>query len=329
MEAKSSAPRREHAAPPPGNPDAPVTQTQLPLRGRRAGKVRDLYELPAAAGELPRILVVATDRISAFDVVLPTAIPGKGKLLTEISMEWFRRIRAWGIVPDHVITTDPASITGISEVDRNMLRGRCMICRKVRIVPVECVVRGWLAGSGFAEYLRNGRVCGVPLPAGLAQWSRLPEPIFTPASKAQSGHDENITFEQAAATVGGAVMERLRSASLAIYRAAAERCAERGLILADTKFEFGFALDAKGEATDELVLADEVLTPDSSRYWIASSLGTTKEPESLDKQFVRNWLLAEEAAGRWNRTPPGPELPHDVVEKTIARYQQAAKMLGA
>ena len=209
-----------------------------------------------------------------------------------------------------------------------MLRGRCMICRKVKIVPIECVVRGWLAGSAHTEYKKNGRVCGVALPAGLQQWDKLPEPIFTPASKVDSGHDENISFEQAAASVGESIMLRLRQASLAIYKAASEHCAQRGLILADTKFEFGFALDAHGNATDELVLADEVLTPDSSRYWIASTVGAGGEPQSLDKQFVRNWLLAQESAGLWNRCPPGPVLPDDVIAKTIERYQQAAAMLG-
>ena len=168
----------------------------------------------------------------------------------------------------------------------------------------------------------------MALPAGLHQWGKLPEPIFTPASKAHEGHDENISFEQAAAAVGESVMQRLRVASISIYKAASEHCAQRGLILADTKFEFGFALDMHGNVTDELVLADEVLTPDSSRYWIASTVGAGAEPQSLDKQFVRNWLLAQEAAGLWNRCPPGPMLPDDVIAKTIERYQQAADMLG-
>ncbi|MSR33778.1 MAG: phosphoribosylaminoimidazolesuccinocarboxamide synthase [Phycisphaerales bacterium] len=305
-----------------------VTSTNLALAGKRVGKVRDLYEITAPLGECPRILVVATDRISAFDVVLPSAIPNKGALLTEISMQWFRLIRQWGIISDHVISTDPQMVAGISNQERDMLRGRCMICRKVRIVPIECVVRGWLAGSGYKEYKNNGSVCGVVLPAGLQQWGKLPEPIFTPASKATSGHDENISFEQAAASVGESIMRRLRVASIAIYKMASEHCAQRGLILADTKFEFGFALDAHGNATDELVLADEVLTPDSSRYWIASTVGAGSEPQSLDKQFVRNWLLAQEAAGLWNRCPPGPVLPADVIAKTIERYQQAAAMLG-
>lgn len=304
-----------------------VTQTHLPLSGKRVGKVRDLYELSNVAGESPRIIVIATDRISAFDVVLPSVIANKGKLLTQISMQWFERIRQWNIVRDHVISTNPSIILGLTQAERDMLQGRCMICRRVKIVPIECVVRGWLAGSGFTEYKKSGQVCGVVLPAGLKQWSQLPEPIFTPASKADSGHDENLSFEQAAALVGESVMEKLRAASLAIYKSASEFCALRGLILADTKFEFGFALDQNGDPTDELILADEVLTPDSSRYWIASTMDGTREPESLDKQFVRNWLLAQEAAGLWNRCPPGPVLPVDVIAKTIQRYQQAAAML--
>ena len=330
MEAKSNAQHLEPSAQTNRNLSfESVTSTHLALAGKRVGKVRDIYEITAPLGECPRILVVATDRISAFDVVLPSAIAGKGKLLTEISMQWFRLIRQWGIISDHVISTDPHIVAGISTQERDMLRGRCMICRKVKIVPIECVVRGWLAGSAYTEYKKNGRVCGVSLPAGLQQWDKLPEPIFTPASKVDSGHDENISFEQAAASVGESIMQRLRQASLAIYKAASEHCAQRGLILADTKFEFGFALDAHGNATDELVLADEVLTPDSSRYWIASTVGAGGEPQSLDKQFVRNWLLAQESAGLWNRCPPGPVLPDDVIAKTIERYQQAASMLGS
>ena len=328
MQENSHAPRAALSPSPSGGQCKSVTATNLPLAGKRAGKVRDVYDIEAPTGACPRILVVATDRISAFDVVLPSAIANKGKLLTEISLRWFERIREWKIVSDHLISTDADLVPGISTDQRDMLRGRCMICRKVKIVPIECVVRGWLAGSGYTEYKKNGAVCGVVLPAGLHQWGKLTEPIFTPASKAHEGHDENISFEQAAAAVGESVMQRLRVASIAIYKAASEHCAQRGLILADTKFEFGFALDMHGNVTDELVLADEVLTPDSSRYWIASTVGAGAEPQSLDKQFVRNWLLAQEAAGLWNRCPPGPVLPDDVIAKTIQRYQQAADMLG-
>jgi len=328
MQENSHAPRNALSPSPSGGQCKSVDATNLPLAGKRAGKVRDVYDIDAPIGACPRILVVATDRISAFDVVLPSAIANKGKLLTEISLGWFERIREWKIISDHLISTDVDLVQEISTDQRDMLRGRCMICRKVKIVPIECVVRGWLAGSGYTEYKKNGAVCGVALPAGLQQWGKLPEPIFTPASKAYEGHDENISFEQAAAAVGESVMQRLRVASISIYKAASEHCAQRGLILADTKFEFGFALDMHGNVTDELVLADEVLTPDSSRYWIASTVGAGAEPQSLDKQFVRNWLLAQETAGLWNRCPPGPLLPDDVITKTIERYQQAADMLG-
>ena len=309
--------------------DGSVISTDLPLPNRRQGKVRDLYELPHTPGAPDRVLVVASDRVSAFDVVMPTPIPRKGALLTRISLEWFRFIRSRHIVEDHLLGADPAMVPGLSEADRAMLLGRSMICRKVQIVPIECVVRGWLAGSGWQEYREHGAVCGVTLPAGLQKFGRLPEPIFTPAFKNAVGHDENCTFAQAAERVGFDLMDRLQAFSLAIYNAAAERSLQRGLVLADTKFEFGFALDASGAPTDRLLLADEVLTPDSSRYWMADTVGTGREPASLDKQFLRDWLLAEEAAGRWNRQPPGPTLPPDIVRLTRERYERAAEMLAA
>jgi len=302
--------------------------TDLPLAGRRSGKVRDLYDIPAVSGRSPRVLVVASDRVSAFDVVMPTPIPDKGRLLTRISLEWFRYLRTQRIVDDHLISADPHEVPGLSREDQNLLVGRCMICRKVQIVPIECVVRGWLAGSGWAEYRLNGSVCGVALPPGLEPHARLPEPIFTPAFKNDSGHDENCTFEQVAERIGDSLAERLRMLSLRIFTAAAERAIDRGLVLADTKFEFGFALDAAGHPTDRLLLADEVLTPDSSRYWIAESARPGADPASLDKQFLRDWLLAEERAGRWNRTPPGPELPPDIVRRTRERYERAAELLA-
>ena len=306
-----------------------MIQTDLPLAGRRQGKVRDLYDLPSQPGSPPRVLVVATDRVSAFDVVMPTPIPDKGRLLTRISLAWFRFLRSLHQVDDHLLGADPADVPGLCDADRALIAGRCMICRKVRIVPIECVVRGWLAGSGWKEYRERGSVCGVPLPPGLRNFDRLPEPIFTPAFKSDTGHDENCTFEQAAAQVGTGLMERLRSLSLAIHAAAAARAAEAGLVLADTKFEFGFALDAAGQPTDRLLLADEVLTPDSSRYWLAETVGTGREPESLDKQFLRDWLLQLERDGRWNRQPPGPELPDDIVQRTRERYRRAAELLAA
>jgi phosphoribosylaminoimidazole-succinocarboxamide synthase len=309
--------------------DGSVISTDLPLPGRRTGKVRDLYDLPATEGRPPRLLVVATDRVSAFDVIMPTPIPEKGRLLTRITLEWFRFLRSRRIVEDHLLSADPHEVAGLSRADHDLLIGRSMICRKVRIVPIECVVRGWLAGSGWSEYRASGSVCGVPLPKGLHPFSRLPEPIFTPAFKSESGHDENCTLEQAAERVGSDLIDRLETLSLAIYAAAADRALDRGLVLADTKFEFGFALDDRGQPTDRLLLADEVLTPDSSRYWLAESVREGHEPSSLDKQFLRDWLLAEERAGRWNRTPPGPTLPPDIVRLTRERYERAAEMLAS
>jgi len=203
-----------------------------------------------------------------------------------------------------------------------------MVCRKVRIVPIECVVRGWLTGSGWTEYRASGTVCGVALPPGLQAFGRLPEPIFTPAFKNDAGHDENGSFDQVADRIGVELAERLRILSLQLYAAAAERALDRGLVLADTKFEFGFALGVDGQPTDRLVLADEVLTPDSSRYWLEESVRPGAEPASLDKQFLRDWLLAEERAGRWNRTPPGPQLPPDIVRRTRERYERAAELLA-
>ena len=311
--------------------DAPtdaVFETMLPLGGRRQGKVRDVYALPAPAGEAPRLLVVATDRISAFDVVMPTPVPGKGRLLTEISVGWFRFLRSQAIVPDHMLGTDVAAIPGLNEAERRMLSGRSMICRAARVVQVECVARGYLAGSGWQEYREHGTACGIPLPRGLEQCGRLPEPIFTPATKAAEGHDENISFERMCDAIGGDLAARLRTLTLRVYGAAAERARARGLILADTKFEFGFALDAGGEPTGELMLVDEVLTPDSSRYWPLEGYAPGRDQPSFDKQFLRNWLLSEVAAGRWRKEPPGPQLPPEVLRQTVAKYEEAARLLS-
>jgi len=297
--------------------DGSVIFTELPLPGRRQGKVRDLYDLPPAPGRPPCLLVVATDRISAFDVVMPTPIPGKGRLLTRISLEWFRFLRGLKIVEDHLLSADPHSVAGLSVTDHDMLVGRSMVCRKVAIIPIECVVRGWLAGSGWQEYRSCGAVCGVPLPAGLRHFDRLPEPIFTPAIKADQGHDENCTFDVMAAGVGRGLAETLRAKSLEVYARGAAHAAARGIVLADTKFEWGRLPDGA------LILVDEVLTPDSSRFWPAADAGHGRVPDSFDKQFVRDWL---EASG-WDKSSPPPALPADVVAKTRDKYLEACRLL--
>ncbi len=266
----------------------------------RSGKVRDLYQRPDG-----RLLLVASDRISAFDVVLPTVIPDKGRVLTGLSRFWFAETA--GIVPNHLLSTDAA---GDPE-----LRGRIMVCRPTEVVPIEAVVRGYLAGSGWKEYRATGAVCGNVLPSGLRESERLPEPIFTPATKAEQGeHDENIDLAAMVAVVGGATAERVRDLALRLYAHAAKLIADAGLILADTKFEFG--LD---RATGELLLIDEALTPDSSRFWDAASYEPGRAQASFDKQFVRDWLETQP----WDKTAPGPALPDHVVAGTRERYVQA------
>lgn len=304
-----------------------LVRTALPFPDRREGKVRDCYRLPSHGDEAPRLLIVATDRISAFDVVLPTPIPGKGRLLTQCAVRWFEWLRPSGLVADHLLSTDPGDIEGLTDIDRSRLAGRIMIGRAAAVIPIECVVRGYLAGSGWSAYERTQSICGVALPRGLRTADRLPEPIFTPATKAAEGHDENIGFDTAASIAGRDVMERLRSISLAIYARAHAHAEARGVILADTKFEFGFALGPDGRPTDELLLIDEILTPDSSRYWPLESWAPGREQPSFDKQFVRNYLLALEAEGRWDRRPPGPGLPPEVVARTIERYEEAWRRL--
>ena len=304
-----------------------VRETHLPLPDRHQGKVRDLYRLHADRGQPPLILIIATDRISAFDVVLPTPVPGKGRLLTAISTRWFHFIRRLHLLGDHLISTDPADVPDLDDQQRAQLDGRMMLGRAAEVIPVEFVARGYLAGSGWNEYERTQSVCGVKLPEGLVRCGRLPEPIFTPATKATEGHDENISFERACAIAGEPVMQRLRDATLEIYRKAAEYAESRGIILADTKLEFGYALDDEGHRTDEIILIDEVLTPDSSRFWPAEAYEPGREPESFDKQYVRNYLLDLVNAGKWDKSPPGPELPRDVVRNTLARYEEAYRRL--
>ncbi|MFO0858926.1 MAG: phosphoribosylaminoimidazolesuccinocarboxamide synthase [Phycisphaerales bacterium] len=311
--------------------DRPVISTDLHLPGKRSGKVRDVYELPPDA-QGPRLLIVATDRISAFDVVMPTPIPGKGRLLTTLSTFWLRMIEQKGICRTHLVSTrtdqiPPAAFNG-SSLSAADLEGRSTIARKARVVPIECVVRGYLEGSGWKEYREKGSVCGVALPAGLRQCEKLREPIFTPATKEELGkHDENVTFERAAAIAGREVMEKLRAISLAIYRAASEHAAARGVLIADTKFEFGFALDANGKETGELMLVDEALTPDSSRFWPAAGYEPGRAQKSYDKQFLREYLETLVASGAWNKQAPGPQLPEAVVRETREKYDAACRSL--
>ncbi len=292
------------------------TLTTLPLLAR--GKVRDNY----AVGE-DRILMVASDRLSAFDVIMGEPIPGKGALLTQMALFWFDRLGPNGlnICPIHLAGDAPESVVSAAEVAQVV--GRSMLVKRLKPVPVEAVVRGYLAGSGWKEYQLGQAVCGVKLPAGLKNASRLPEPIYTPAGKAQAGqHDENITFEQTVALIGLDLATQMRDISLALYKAASEIAAKKGIIIADTKFEFG--LDAQGTLT----LMDEVLTPDSSRFWPAESYQEGINPPSYDKQFVRDWLEQVRIDGKpWSKTPPAPRLPADVIAKTAAKYQEALTRL--
>jgi phosphoribosylaminoimidazole-succinocarboxamide synthase len=301
--------------------------TDLPLVNKREGKVRDVYDCTLKDGT-EALLLVATDRLSAFDVVMPNGPAGKGELLTQMSAWWFEQIREkLGYkLQTHVISTDPSTISGLSEDEVALLRGRVMIGRRTKVVPIECVVRGYLAGSGWKEYLANQAVCGVSLPAGLTQCAKLPEPIFTPATKAAQGeHDENISFQRACDLVGTLQMEVLRDHSLAIYKMAHDHAAQRGIILADTKFEFGVPIDAKD---DTPILIDEVLTPDSSRYWSASAYEPGRDQDSYDKQYVRNYLETLVARGEWNKQSPGPRLPDEVLINTTKKYEEAFEMIA-
>ena len=290
--------------------------TSLPLLAR--GKVRDNY----AVGD-DRILMVASDRISAFDVIMGEPIPGKGELLTKLSLFWFDQLGPQGlnICPIHLTGDAPESVVSAAEVPQ--VTGRSMLVQRLKPIPVEAVVRGYLAGSGWKEYQDNQAVCGVKLPAGLQNASKLPEPIYTPAAKAEMGeHDENITFEQTVAMIGPELAAQIRDVSIALYKAAAEMALKKGIIIADTKFEFG--LDKAGK----LVLMDEVLTPDSSRYWPAESHKVGQNPPSYDKQFLRDWLETAQVGGKpWDKTPPAPRLPKEVIEKTAAKYQEALTRL--
>ncbi len=286
--------------------------TSLPLLAR--GKVRDNY----AVGD-DRILMVATDRLSAFDVVMNEGIPGKGELLTQMALFWFAKLGH--IAPNHLTGDDPESV--VTAAERTQVRGRSMLVKRLRPLPIEAVVRGYLAGSGWTEYQRNQSVCGVALPAGLNNASRLPAPIFTPATKAEAGdHDENIDFDRVIQLIGPALAEQVRDTAIRLYSAAADFALTKGLIIADTKFEFG--LDAHGA----LFLMDEALTPDSSRYWPVEGYVEGSNPPSLDKQFIRDWLESYTVDGRpWNKRPPAPALPADVAVKTRGAYLEAMRCL--
>ena len=300
--------------------------TDLPLSNKRQGKVRDVYDCTLKDGT-EALLLVATDRLSAFDVVMPNGPAGKGEVLTRMSSFWFEMIqdKLGDRLQTHVLSTDPADIAGLDADQVAMLQGRVMIGRRTKVVPIECVARGYLAGSGWKEYQQNQSVCGVQLPSGLTQCAKLPQPIFTPATKAEQGeHDENITFEAACGLVGEGLMQTLRELTLAIYATAHDYAAQRGIILADTKFEFG--MPTEGDVTMP-ILIDEVLTPDSSRFWSAAHYEAGRDQDSYDKQYVRNYLQALVDKGRWNKQAPGPVLPEDVLSNTTKKYEEAFELI--
>jgi len=286
-----------------------ISETNLPgvkLHGR--GKVRDIYDL----GE--HFLIVATDRLSAFDVVLPTPIPDKGKVLNQMSAFWFEHFK--GFVPNHLVSTSVRDYPNNVQAFRDQLEGRSMLVKKAKVFPIECVARGFLTGSGLKDYNKTGQVCGIALPAGLHDSDRLPEPIFTPSTKAVTGHDENISEDQAAGIIGPENIQRLKDLTLSLYSRGLEYALTRGIIICDTKFEFG-TIDGR------ITIVDEMLTPDSSRFWPADQYTPGKPQPSFDKQFVRDYL---EKIG-WNKQPPAPELPQDIVEATSAKYVEALRVL--
>ena len=287
-----------------------VFQTHCPtLHLHRRGKVRDVYDV----GEY--YLIVATDRISAFDVIMNEPVEGKGALLTALSMFWFDRTKS--IIANHVVSVNVDDYPQLTHEYRSQLEGRSMLVRKTQPLPIECVVRGYLAGSGWNEYKSSQTVCGVQLPEGLVESSKLPEPIFTPATKAEEGHDENITFEQAAQIVGIETAEFVRNVSIKLYTQASEYAASRGIILADTKFEFGRLPNGS------IILIDEALTPDSSRYWLAEEYAPGKPQVNFDKQVLRDWLLTQP----WNKQAPAPPLPEEIIRRTLEKYTEAAQRL--
>ena len=299
------------------SPRDPVVRTDLPLGPPIRGKVRDCYRV-SGGRHGDAMLIVSTDRISAFDWILPTPIPDKGRVLTAISAFWFDLLsRGPDPVAHHLITTDVDAMDLPADVDREPLRGRTMLVKRAEVIPFECVVRGWLAGSGLAEYRQRGTVCGEPLPTGLVAGGRLPAAIFTPATKAESGHDENVSFAVMAKQIGDDLAATLRDKSLAVYARGAAHAALRRIVVADTKFEWGRLADGT------VILVDEVLTPDSSRFWPADAAGSGRVPDSFDKQFVRDWL----EASSWDKASEPPALPADVVAKTRDKYLEACRLL--
>jgi phosphoribosylaminoimidazole-succinocarboxamide synthase len=290
-----------------------LAESRLPLKRINQGKVREIY-----AVDDQTLLLIASDRISAFDVVMKEPIPRKGAVLTQMSAYWFRTLA--GIVPNHYLTTDPDQIIArmpLLAPHRDTIAGRAMLVRRATTVPFECVVRGYLAGSGWAEYQEHGTMAGEPLPKGLSESARLDPPLFTPATKAVTGHDENIPFSKMREALGPVLAERLRDASLALYSAAREQAAKRGIIIADTKFEFG------QDASGQLLLIDELLTPDSSRFWPADQYQPGRSQPSFDKQPLRDYLSGVKRAGKWDGNAPPPPLPVEVVQATSVRYQDA------
>ena len=281
----------------------------------KKGKVRDVYDLEN------QLLIIATDRISCFDFILPTLIPDKGKILTQISLFWFSFLK--DTVENHLVSTNPEDLPDLVG-NKDKLKGRFMITKKCEVIPFECVVRGYLSGSGWKEYKAKQSVCGIELPAGLKESSKLAEPIFTPATKVEAGHDENVSFDYMKNSIGEDLANKMRDASIAIYNKAAQYAENKGVIIADTKFEFGIYTDTpKGMASPKLILVDEVLTPDSSRFWPKNDFEPGRPQASFDKQFVRDYL---ESSG-WAKTPPVPVLPDEVVSKTQDKYKQVLKML--
>jgi phosphoribosylaminoimidazole-succinocarboxamide synthase len=292
--------------------------TDLSLPNKRTGKVRDLYDLNLSDGS-DGILIIATDRVSVFDVVLGNGIPGKGVLLTQISKFWFDFFGS--DYTHHLVSTDTGDIPGLNDEERALLEGRIMVCRRSEVVPIECIVRGYLTGSGFKDYKKTGEVCGIALPEGMVNSDRIEMPIFTPSTKAEEGHDENISFEEACELTSEEVMNEIRDISMGIYSRGRAFALERGLIIADTKFEFGWG------ANREIVLIDEVLTPDSSRFWPADDWQPGREQNSYDKQYVRNYTETLVDKGEWNKEYPGPSLPDDVITNTLTRYSEALHRL--